>query len=132
MLKKRPSDSNFKTAWEQAREQAREHLISVAKKKKALITYGDLAKKITARTFKHPRFVGLDKLLGEISEAEHHAGRGMLTALVVNKSEGEPGRGFYKLARELKFGVSGNMAKGLVWASQLHKVWTYWGRSARP
>jgi hypothetical protein len=40
-------------------------------------------------------------LVGEISEDEVGRGRPMLSALVVEKDTGRPGRGFYLLARNL-------------------------------
>ena len=116
--------------WSKARTQAKQHLIGVAKKT-ALITYGELAKKIRAIRF-NPRQTAFHELLREISEAEHNAGRGMLTALVVNKGEGEPGDGFYELAEELGFDVSDAVKESLVWPSELHKVWSWWGRQAHP
>ena len=43
----------------------------------------------------------LSALLGEVSESEDRAGRGMLTAVVVGAHSGIPGPGFFSLARRL-------------------------------
>jgi hypothetical protein len=40
-------------------------------------------------------------LLGEISEQMHSEGKPMLSAIVVNRQEGMPGSGFFKLAVQL-------------------------------
>jgi hypothetical protein len=39
-------------------------------------------------------------LLRALSEAEHDAGRGLLTAVVVRSDTGRPGAGWYRLAAE--------------------------------
>ncbi len=109
--------------WNRAKAETKQHLIKVAKKK-ALITYGDLADKIRAIPF-HYRDEAFYELLGEISTEEHKARRGMLTAIVVSKTEGIPGWGFFELAVELKLCKSYKNGKDEMelWTSQLYKVW---------
>jgi hypothetical protein len=42
------------------------------------------------------------RLLGEISDDEHDAGRPLLSAIAVDKNSGLAGRGFFKLVRDMK------------------------------
>jgi hypothetical protein len=67
------------------------------------------------------------RLVGEISEDEVAAGRPMLSALVVEKDKGMPGKGFFKLARFLKrlHGTSTTDKKNFVSKekAELYEVW---------
>lgn len=68
-----------------------------------------------------PRF---HHMLGDVSRAEHKAGRGMLTVLVVHKiGDKKPGDGFFKLARELGCTVN-NTDK--FWIDMFNKVCVAW------
>jgi len=108
--------------WQEAKAQAKSHLVSVAKRQ-ARETYGGLVEKIGAISFA-PNDPALAALLGQISVEEHNAGRGMLTAIVVHKDgDGRPGKGFYKLARYLGLDTSD---KDALWVSETAKVWNYW------
>lgn len=82
------------------------------------ITYSDLTKAITAISL-DPHGTHLTHLLDEISRDEHAAGRGMLTALVVLKETGSPGPGFFKLAKQLGYKFSDELA---FWLSELKRV----------
>ena len=88
------------SVWDAARHEATELLIAAAKRGRTM-TYGDLAEKIGAI-----RFAANDnpfhKMLGQISVVESAAGRGMLSVLVVHKSDDfQPGPGFFELAQQL-------------------------------
>ena len=87
-------------AWEAARAEARDAMIAVAARRR-LIPYSDLVAGIRSLDLE-PQGDRLAHLLGEISTAEHAAGRGMLTVVVVHKhGDGMPGAGFFELARSL-------------------------------
>ncbi len=63
-------------------------------------------------------------MLGEISEEEDKAGRGMLTVIVVHKhGDMEPGRGFFDLAKSLGHKWSDKTA---FWVKEIKKVHAYW------
>jgi hypothetical protein len=113
--------------WESAKAETLEILKAKASER-GMITYGDLAKEITSSRFE-PHEYALWSLIGEISEAEDDAGRGLLSALVVHKhGDLEPGRGFYELAAERGRDMS-DKTKG--WIAELHKVHEYWSNRPR-
>ena len=63
-------------------------------------------------------------LLDEISTHEHEQERPMLSAVVTHK-DGDPGKGFYTLAREL--GVMARKTSPLAfWSQELRRVHDYW------
>ena len=63
------------------------------------LTYRELA--ATRGDSLEETYEELSALLGEVSESEDRAGRGMLSAIVVGAHSGIPGRGFFSLARRL-------------------------------
>lgn len=65
-------------------------------------------------------------ILGEISEDEHNQGRPMLSAVAVGVS-GEPGSGFYALAKDLNlFSEESLEAKRKFWKKELDKIYKIW------
>jgi alkylated DNA nucleotide flippase Atl1 len=67
-------------------------------------------------------------ILGEISEDKHLAGRPMLSAVAVGVS-GEPGEGFYKLAKDM--GILGEISveeQRKFWKKQREAVYEAWKR----
>lgn len=65
-------------------------------------------------------------LLGEISEDEVNNGRPMLSAVAVNV-QGEPGPGFYALARDLGREFDDSREGRLkFWKAELQKVYEVW------
>ncbi|MGH6787880.1 MAG: hypothetical protein ACREBO_13705 [Novosphingobium sp.] len=64
------------------------------------MSYTDLCDEIAAIRF-DPHDSRLPHFLGQISTEEDAAGRGMLTAVVVHKHDGQPGPGFFVLAKSL-------------------------------
>ena len=85
--------------WNKAKEEARPVISEVASRG-GLIFYSDLVRRIRSCDVE-PYGEPLAKMLGEISTDEDAAGRGLLTAVVIRKEDGRPGRGFFdKLARD--------------------------------
>jgi hypothetical protein len=88
-----------------------------------MIPYSELAALITAIPLEghDQRFF---HLLGEISEEEDAAGRGMLSVIVVHKAgDMQPGPGFFELAKQLGRNTSDIVA---CWVAELHKVHAAW------
>lgn len=80
----KPFDHGFpQDAWSAAKAEAKAVLIEYARRRQ-MIVYSDLVKKIKAITIHHhdPR---LFHFLGEVSTEEFESGRPLLTALVVHK-----------------------------------------------
>ena len=110
------------TDWDKAKAQAIAILVDVAKQR-GRIAYSELTPKIDAIQFDYddPRF---GYFLGEISEEEMRANRGMLSAIVVHKSgDMIPGPGFYDLAKRLGKKV-GDIDR--FWLSEFNKVHDVW------
>lgn len=63
-------------------------------------------------------------MLGEISTAEHEAGRPMLSALVILKGTRIPGSGFFDLAQNLGLYDGGD--KHAFWRREAERVRAYW------
>ena len=110
--------------WQPAKEEIRRILISRAGAGQPPITYSELVVQLTSVTleyFKDPLF----HLLGEISEEESAAGRGMLSAMVVTAEDGRPGSGFFALGEDLGFDTSDPEKS---WCSQMTEVYEYWSK----
>ena len=106
-------------AWDAARAEAREAMIAVAARRN-LIAYSDLVAEIRS-VHLDPQSVHLAHLLGEVSTAEHEAGRGMLSVVVVHKHGDQmPGPGFFQLARSLRHDTGDREA---FWIAELEKVY---------
>ncbi len=90
------------------KDEIRSILIEIARQR-GTIAYSELVQKVrTARLT--PGSPELAAMLGELSSEEDAAGRGMLSALVVSKSDRKPGAGFFSLAREARAGYLGSPA----------------------
>jgi len=73
------------------------------------------------------------RLVGEISEDEHLHGRPMLSAIVVRKHEGDPGAGFFVLAKDLgKLQDDSEAGKRRFWEQEKAAVYATWQRELRP
>ena len=107
--------------WEKAREEARQILIQCAKEDRTL-AYSNLAKGIVAISLNW-RSREFWEILNQISSAEHAAGRGMLTAMVVSKDRGMPGKGFFDLAETLGLRFTN---KRDFWTQERNRVVDYW------
>jgi len=68
----------------------------------------------------------IGKLLGEISEHEHEQGKPLLSAVIVHKEGGRPGKGFFTLARELELIKPGEDEEAF-WSREVERVRKQWG-----
>lgn len=65
------------------------------------------------------------QLLIPINEAEHSAGRPLLTAIVINKRTGRPGCGFFVQARELGV-MDPHESNETFWQREVQRVFDYY------
>lgn len=69
----------------------------------------------------------LAQILGDISRAEHEAGRPLLSVLVILEGENIPGKGFFTLAQDLGLYAGRTKNEDLMFFVQeldrLHKWW---------
>jgi hypothetical protein len=123
----------MKTGFDPAQwEAAKTEMLQALTEKASLlqmITYGDLAREIKA-----VRFEASDPdmwyMLGEISEEEEKAGRGLLSAIVVHKGrDWEPGSGFFEIAARNGRDMSD---REKCWVAELHRVQGYWKTRKSP
>ena len=111
-----------KKEWEAAKAEARQALITVASRRR-VIAYSDLVAEIQSLAL-DPQSPQLAHMLGEISTAEHDAGRGMLTVVVVHKHGDQmPGPGFFQLARSLGHNTAN---REVFWIGELERVYRAW------
>lgn len=109
--------------WLALKNEAKEILIAYAKLPNETITYSDLVSKLKVARLE-ARDQRLFHLLGEISEEEDAAGRGMLSVIVVHKSgDMQPGPGFFELAKKLGRNTSDILR---CWIEELNKVRAFW------
>ena len=109
-------------AWEAAKQEARAKLVEIARQR-GRIPYSELVTHIHSISIDQhdPR---LAHFLGEISEAEDTAGRGMLTAVVTHKSgDMQPGPGFFELAKRRGRDTSDILR---CWVTEFNRVHDYW------
>jgi len=111
--------------WQRGKEEMRGLLRRVAAKR-AMIAYSELSNEIRSIRIE-PFGLPMSEMLGEVSEEEDAAGRGLLTVIVVHKAgDMEPGAGFYDLAAKLGRDTSDKLK---LWVSELHKVHDYWANA---
>lgn len=111
--------------WAAAKQEAKALLTerACAPGPEGTMPYSELAAKIDAIRFE-PHEVRFFHFLGEISEEEDRAGRGMMTVLVVHKSgDMRPGPGFFELAQRLGRDVT-DIDK--CWVAEFNKVRAAW------
>jgi len=109
-------------AWRTAKEEVRTILRDAARIRK-MIPYSELTAKVQS-VRNEPHSQVLFNLLGEISEEEGRAGRGLLSVLVVHKDgDMRPGPGFFNVAKAFGADVSDI---DRCWVSELDKVLRYW------
>jgi len=110
--------------WEVAKEEMRQILVERARLR-GMIPYSDLVSRIKTIRLEPDSFA-LAHMLGEISEEEDAASRGMLSVIVVHKDgDMQPGPGFFQLAKKLGRNASD---KTTCWVEELHRVHGYWGK----
>lgn len=97
-------------------------IINVARNQ-SRIAYSKLCSQVKTTTLE-PNSPLLAYLLDQISQEEDHAGRGMLSVVVVHKDgDMQPGAGFYKLGQQLGKDTSDKL---LFWMTEFNKVHSYW------
>ena len=107
--------------WIAAKQQAMEILCECAKRRDP-ITYSDFVQRIAAvRMDAHSHQLRI--MMGELSTAEHEAGRPLITALIVLQESYRPGQGFFQLARSLGCVVTDETA---FWIDQLNQLKDCW------
>lgn len=108
--------------WSRAKDQAKA-AISARARTRGMIPYSDLVGSIDAIDFE-PYDARFFAFLGQISQEEDRAGRGMMTALVVHKEgDMQPGPGFFELAQEMGRDVSDVV---ICWVREFRKVHASW------
>lgn len=112
----------YEDQWSLAKDQAKA-AIAARSRVRGMVPYSELVSEIESIRFAlhEARFFAL---LGEISEEEDRAGRGMMTALVVHKEgDMQPGPGFFELARKMGRDVSDLLT---CWVEEFKKVHSSW------
>ncbi len=120
VLKPTPRFTLTEAEWEVMREAMRVELIEVAKQRR-IITYGDLA--LLLPVYIHPGSYAFTRLLSQVCAAADQAGEGSLCALVVSKSTGIPGAGFFRGMAEQGIDVSDFQD---YWQAEVERVFARW------
>ena len=119
-----------------------ESRIAAAGRKRSLITYSELVRGVEFNlpNVQPPRVIdtsdwqALDRaivgsFLGYISMRSYETAKFFSSALVVNKTDGSPGDGFYNLLRDLGLIASKNSLKALdLWAEHVAKAHTWFAK----
>jgi hypothetical protein len=105
--------------WDAAKQEAQAVLEEIAKGKSKPIFYSELNRKIRSIVFE-PNGHDFHGLLGQLSEESDADGRGMISALVVHKEDGRPGRGFFSFAKDLGRDISDQER---CWSDELNRVY---------
>lgn len=109
--------------WNIFKTEARVFLIEEARRR-GLITYGDLAAKMTTIEVE-PHDMVLWDIIGDVARDEEAAGRGLLSALVVHKhGDMEPGPGFFDLAKYYHRNVRDRTICWINETKRIHKEWS--------
>jgi hypothetical protein len=110
-------------------EAIRRRLIAAARQRQT-VSYKDLAK-ATGREMKGPNWaVHIGRILGRISSEEAHAGRPLLSVIVVSQDTKRPGGGFYNLGKELGLLQPGETEDRFI-DRQTERVYDYWQAEGR-
>ena len=95
------------------------------------VTYQEIAKLMGLPLSGNYMGLEVGRILGEVSEDESLQGRPLLSAVAVGTS-GEPGEGFYVLARELgKLNDDSAEGKRRFWQREKAKVYKTWKKVLR-
>ncbi len=106
--------------WEVMRSAMHVELIEAAKQAQ-ILTYGDLA--LLLPVYVHPGSYAFTRLLIQVCATAEAAGDGLLCALVVSKSTGIPGAGFFRGAAERGIDVSDYES---FWHDEVERVFDRW------
>lgn len=96
-----------------------EKMVKVAKDEDC-VYYGEIASLIGLP----PRSLKIFAILDGINRNEHSAGRPLLSAVVIKKMSGIPGKGFFNLAKEL--GLYKGSRERKYWLKEIRRVHDYW------
>jgi len=89
-----------------------------------MMPYSELAQNVHAISLEAHDF-RLFELIGELSEEENAAGRGMISALVIHKSgDMQPGPGFFELTEHLGKDTSDILKCWITEVKRVHAVWS--------
>lgn len=111
------------TDWNVYKTEARTFLIEEARRR-GLITYGDLAAKMTTIEVE-PHDMVLWDIIGDVARDEEAAGRGLLSAIVVHKrGDMEPGKGFFDLAKFYRRNLRDRTLCWIEETKRVHKEWS--------
>ena len=117
--------------WNNAKREMKSALISAVKEPR-LLSYKQVRNKIAAIPLEDEAFFpgseAFSRMQGEVSTEEHKAGRGMLTAFMVNALTHMPGDGFFTLAQKLGYTSQNRLA---IWSRMLAKVSDAWTKQHR-
>ncbi|HWQ91027.1 MAG TPA: hypothetical protein VN673_05095 [Clostridia bacterium] len=113
-----------KRQWNTYKAEAREILIQTARSE-ATISYSELADRMTSIPL-DPFDVRLWEIIGDVGRDEAHAGRGILSVVVVHKDgDAAPGHGFYQLAAYFNRNVSDPQKCFVDELTLVHKQWCH-------
>ena len=113
------------------REAIYRELINVSRQK-VTTTYTDLFGKYGADMGDPSHRNEAARCLGEISTQEYHAGRPLLSVVVVHANDGDVGDGFFTLADELGFPINARSPKNRkdeFFIEQLKKTHECWAKN---
>ncbi len=110
-------------------ERLRKGLTGIARRQET-ITYGEVAEFLRLSMDWPPDRDKMSEVLGEISDYEHQNGRPLLSVVVVLAATGEPGGGFFDLAK-----ATGQMPtdgdRALFFLRELRRVHDHWARKPK-
>ena len=110
------------------RQAIHERLIEVAQgaQEKGYVYYSDVAPMAGLNMDSPGDRNEIAAILDGISQAEHDAGRPLLSAVVIRRDENMPGTGFFTLARALGLHTEGDNLD--FWLAELRRVHDYWSK----
>jgi hypothetical protein len=111
--------------WLQAKERAKQILVQNLRNPYVeFTTYGDLVNALKPIIdFVTPRNAVFHCLLGQISDDEEEAGRGLLSALVVHSQDLRPGAGFYEGAEQWGRDITDRDKCWMDEVKRLNEIW---------
>ncbi len=115
------SESIARADWAQLKAELRLTLVALAKSRRT-ICYSELARGLQTATLHH-RSPFFTPLLIEVCDEAERAGDGSLCALVVRKSDGIPGKGYFTAAALRGADVTDPEA---YWREEAERVWAQW------
>ena len=93
---------------------------------RGVVSYTNVARILGIDSPGHHMAREVGQVLGEISEDEHRVGRPMLSAVAVSTS-GYPGKGFFKLARDLgRLPSTNKKDENDFWINERERVYAIW------